>query len=357
MQAMATAVENAEFVLMCMSNSYKRSVYCQAEAEYAFHCKRYLLPIIVRQGYRPDGWLGLLLGSRIYIDFGRFEFKKACQLLLNEVTLQRKNQLDIHGINQHETYLDMEPITPKEIRTMELKYLSNEDIDRDTSNANYHSIPVNEWTRKDVLDFLFDSNLRLMMPLCESMTGCGLTKLFRICQEKPNEFYNQLNDELRSRFNGLNLPLGIFTQFLGEMDQLMSSFTPPKQNIERDPIISTPTPSSQPLPPPPPILVRNIAVGPSPLSLIPLPRQLPAPVTLRLSPQQTFTTTKTSHRVHFINQTSGQPNSLPEQVGRHEPTSNFTDQTDHQLQQINTVPYRRTSYAYGTQYVQRTFFS
>ena len=36
MNAMADAVENSEFVIMCMSDSYKQSTYCQAEAEYAF---------------------------------------------------------------------------------------------------------------------------------------------------------------------------------------------------------------------------------------------------------------------------------------------------------------------------------
>ncbi|CAF4792092.1 unnamed protein product, partial [Rotaria magnacalcarata] len=44
-QAMTDAVENSEFIIICMSDSYKRSAYCQAEAEYAFRCKRRLLPV------------------------------------------------------------------------------------------------------------------------------------------------------------------------------------------------------------------------------------------------------------------------------------------------------------------------
>jgi hypothetical protein len=350
-----------------MSDSYKRSVYCQAEAEYAFHCQRYLLPIIIRQGYRPDGWLGLLLGSRIYINFARFDFKKACQLLLNEVNLQRKNQQGgIHRINQHELYIDTEPITPKTIGTKEKTFLSNKDIDRDTSNATYRSISIHKWTQKDVLDFLFDKNLRLMIPLCESMTGCGLIKLFRICQEKPNEFYNQLNYELRSRFDGLTLPLAIFTQFLGEIDRLINSLTPPMKNLQRNSIISTSVSSSRPSPPPappapPPLLVRNIIVGPNPPSLLPLPRRLSVPVTLHPSPQQTvsstFRTTQTSHNVHFIDQTPVRSNFLPEKTGYYDPIQNFINETANQPQQITTVPHRRASYEYGTQYVKETFFS
>ncbi len=32
MVGMANAIENSEYVLICMSNNYKQSVYCQSEA-------------------------------------------------------------------------------------------------------------------------------------------------------------------------------------------------------------------------------------------------------------------------------------------------------------------------------------
>ena len=36
MVAMADAIENSNIVLICMSDAYKQSVYCQSEAHYAF---------------------------------------------------------------------------------------------------------------------------------------------------------------------------------------------------------------------------------------------------------------------------------------------------------------------------------
>jgi hypothetical protein len=104
MSAMADAVENSEFVMMCMSDSYKQSTYCQAEAEYAFKCKRRLLPLIMRPGYKPDGWLGFMIGSRIYVDFGRYDFETACEKLMTEISLQRRQTMPTIVINplQHE---------------------------------------------------------------------------------------------------------------------------------------------------------------------------------------------------------------------------------------------------------------
>ena len=205
-----------------MSDGYKRSVYCQAEAEYAFQCKRRLIPLIVRQAYRPDGWLGLLLGSRIYVDFGKFDFKTGCESLLNEITLQRKSQLHVEKDHEQTTsYVG----TADSHKVQPLKKYT----ERNTSNSTYQSIPVANWTNRDVLDFLCEALLYLMMPLCESLSGRGLKRLFRMCRKRPMEVYNQLTEELRSRFDEL-LPLGIFTQFLAEVDQIIHPITSSSMN-------------------------------------------------------------------------------------------------------------------------------
>ncbi|CAF4227995.1 unnamed protein product, partial [Rotaria magnacalcarata] len=73
-----------------------------------------------------------------------------------------------------------------------------------------------------------------MMPLCEFMTGRGLMKLCEMCQAAPNRFYSQLNKEFISRFNGIRLPIGIFIQFLSEIDQFTdSSSISPTQNTKK----------------------------------------------------------------------------------------------------------------------------
>jgi hypothetical protein len=261
MQAMAEAVENSEFVILCMSDSYKRSVYCQAEAEYAFHCKRRLLPLIVRQNYQPDGWLGLLIGSRIYVDFGRFEFNKACESILNEITLQKKSQLNNDKDNDHTVDEEENDSIKVVLPFIYEVHLPKEYMNRDTSCSTYHSILLDRWMKKDVIDFLFDSKLYLMMPLCESLNGQGLLKLFQMCKKKPTQFYRQLNDELRSRFDDL-LPIGIYTQFLSEVEQMIDSSVSQvsTQNIEDDAIqakLVSPSPTS---------IIKNSSIIPVPIS-------------------------------------------------------------------------------------------
>jgi len=124
--------------------------------------------------------------------------------------------------------------------------------DRKTNNSIYRNISINAWRDNDVLDYLFDLHLYPMMPLCETMSGKALIRLFRMCQKKPSRVYDQLNEELRIRFNGLTLSMGVYTQFLIEMDSLVGPtidalppiFSPASNIVERFIIMPSDSPKS-----------------------------------------------------------------------------------------------------------------
>eukprot|EP00808_Paulinella_micropora_P011998 g2700.t1 len=50
-----------------MSSMYSQSQACRTEAEYAFTLKKPLVPVKV-QDFTPRGWLGALVGSKLYFD-------------------------------------------------------------------------------------------------------------------------------------------------------------------------------------------------------------------------------------------------------------------------------------------------
>jgi hypothetical protein len=67
--AMAAAVENSEVFLYCMSAKYQESANCHAEANYAHQRKKPMLPLMLEEGYAPSGWLGFLLGTKLWYGF------------------------------------------------------------------------------------------------------------------------------------------------------------------------------------------------------------------------------------------------------------------------------------------------
>ena len=101
--AMAHAIENSQFVIICMSDSYKQSVYCQSEAHYAFQRQCHFIPVVMKQKYRPDGWLGIMVSGKIFIDFLKLDFDQAYRKLKNEIEQYRRNlgQLSVTNESSH----------------------------------------------------------------------------------------------------------------------------------------------------------------------------------------------------------------------------------------------------------------
>jgi hypothetical protein len=67
--SMAEAVENASVFLMCVSEKYYLSPNCRLEAEYAVRLQKPIIPLIMQPEYSPLGWLGIIIGGKIYYKF------------------------------------------------------------------------------------------------------------------------------------------------------------------------------------------------------------------------------------------------------------------------------------------------
>ena len=68
-EAMSAAIEDAAVVCYGISQAYKESTNCRMEAQYAHQQQKEMVPLMLEDGYRPNGWLGMLLGVRLYYQF------------------------------------------------------------------------------------------------------------------------------------------------------------------------------------------------------------------------------------------------------------------------------------------------
>ncbi|XP_018619019.1 uncharacterized protein LOC108941064 isoform X1 [Scleropages formosus] len=86
LQAMAEAVEKASVVLIGVSAKYKDSPNCRTEAEYTFELRKEIIPLMMEQNYKPDGWLGALLGTKLWIDFSeQCNFEESIKQLIRDI--------------------------------------------------------------------------------------------------------------------------------------------------------------------------------------------------------------------------------------------------------------------------------
>ena len=67
--AMSRAVEDSAVVLIGVSRAYKESTNCRLEAQYAMQREVDTVPLMLVGGYQADGWLGMLIGTRMWYGF------------------------------------------------------------------------------------------------------------------------------------------------------------------------------------------------------------------------------------------------------------------------------------------------
>lgn len=171
LQMMATAIEKASVVLICYSENYRYSKNCRTEAEYAYQKDKHVIPILLQYGYRPDGWLGILIGTKKFYDFSMYKHsftKKFSEL---------KNELD--GI-----FKGNQDVIPRPIPNPSAP---------DTSDAD--KLFLLSWRKSDLENWLQQNELQAFSGL-KSLSGQQIAFLYKLSFKAPDFFYKCLEEKL-----------------------------------------------------------------------------------------------------------------------------------------------------------------
>ncbi|CAF4125103.1 unnamed protein product, partial [Rotaria sordida] len=188
MDAMAQGIEQSHIIIVCMSEHYRKSNYCRAEAHYAFQQQRKIVPLILQKQYKPDGWLSFLIGHLLYVDFNQYEFSQAMKMLFKELKVE-----DICETNAV-------PIRPKADAAVRFPTLSVSSPKRSASPT----FPQNilQWTQKQVQDWLLEHNLVQMSRLLMNHDGRSLIYLSQYMKNcQPQQILNSLQQDSLRRIN------------------------------------------------------------------------------------------------------------------------------------------------------------
>ncbi|KAL3307405.1 hypothetical protein Ciccas_014082 [Cichlidogyrus casuarinus] len=86
LDTMAEVVEQCSVMITLFSQSYKDSASTRMESQYASNLHKPVIFVRAQEKYRPDGWLGLLLGADIYIDLsGKYPYENKIDELYHRV--------------------------------------------------------------------------------------------------------------------------------------------------------------------------------------------------------------------------------------------------------------------------------
>ncbi len=153
---MAEAVENASVFLMCVSEKYYLSPNCRLEAEYAVKLQKPIIPLIMQADYNPLGWLGIIIGGKIYYKFGgsKQSFDQTFNQMLKEVS----------------RYDSSSKMNNKSKQTLSSSFVGNYNNNLTANSSNHYdssksnktvngSKPTNEWSTRDVKQWVTSIHL------------------------------------------------------------------------------------------------------------------------------------------------------------------------------------------------------
>jgi len=167
--SMANGIEESNVVLIGLSKKYKESANCRTEAEYAYKLKKPIVPLLLEKNYEPDGWLGALLGMKLYVDISEYN--------IDEKFPDIFNQINVH------TKLDMKK--QEKLRSEELpKCYENKN-----SYEHWSEERVQNWAKNTEIDGLPDSLL--------GFDGASLKVLFDSYNRMKNFSHRTVIEDLK----------------------------------------------------------------------------------------------------------------------------------------------------------------
>ncbi|CAM4961869.1 unnamed protein product [Rotaria socialis] len=212
MTAMANAIENSEFVFVCMSDTYKQSAYCQSEAHYAFERRCHLIPLIIKQNYRPDGWLGILASGKIYVDFPKLGFEIAYERIKSEMARFRtpSNALPLPTHSS--------PNSTPAIGELIKATVQGSARGEQSASRNYPPC-INQWTNDDVRLFLTNENFGSLLPVLGNMNGRLLHEAYRKCKTYWDLMFQTFKSEVAADDQQKMLSIDTYIRFLAEIEK------------------------------------------------------------------------------------------------------------------------------------------
>ena len=195
LEAMAKAIETSDIILLCITEKYRQSINCQAEAQYAFKLQKHIVPLIMQEGYeRVDGWLGMIIGDKIYINFIKYDFIEAFRRLLHEIHMKVR-------ASNNETTTSLPIFGKTSVRP--LKTTPAPPPNPVTASNNNELDSIIKWSETDVKKWFNENNFNVkILKEMEPCDGDLLYQMHILQIEAPEFFYQSITKdksvELRS---------------------------------------------------------------------------------------------------------------------------------------------------------------
>ena len=178
--SMAKAVEGASVVLVCYSDGYKNSSNCRIEAQYAIDCKKPIIAVRMERKFKPDGWLGIILAGKFYVDLSSLKEDTNTpniDLLIKQInSIKNSDNAESQSVNRVEYPLQ----TPRPL----------------SSTQRSQKDKIKKWSCDQVKDWFIIKEQTELYDVLTGINGLALTSLWELKRNDIGTLCNQLDAEI-----------------------------------------------------------------------------------------------------------------------------------------------------------------
>jgi hypothetical protein len=148
--------------------------------------------MLMQSGYKPSGWLGIIIGAKLYVDFAQFQFDAAFDLLIREIRAVRGDS------GEKQCSPTRKSIGQRLRKRIFLCFSVStiDEISRTTTMMVSDPRPRNviHWTTNDIIDWLRVERLEIFERSLINFTGDVLWELYKVKHHVRRSLVVETND-------------------------------------------------------------------------------------------------------------------------------------------------------------------
>ncbi|CAF4028111.1 unnamed protein product [Rotaria sordida] len=204
LESMAEAVENSSIILICMNEQYKQSYYCRLEAEYATELRKPCIPCLMQPRFRPYGWLGIIKGAKIHVDFATLPFEEAFSILIREI--ETIKQVDRQVGNNEDNIKDHPPHGTRYSTIDTINTITESKQNKPVKSTSQSQHITTNWDTTAVQQWLEQIGLSDLKRAFMNIDGKLLWQLYQMKQLASDSYYKFLDKYIDRLHIALSMP-------------------------------------------------------------------------------------------------------------------------------------------------------
>ena len=224
---MSENIKQSICILICITEKYRQNVHNQIESQYAFRLNKKILPLIMQDNYENvSGWMNIILGDRILINFQKYEQDECFQQIKHEIKACQEEANTTRAstvLTTSHTLGDAESTGRRSSSASHHNHhhhTSSGTVRHRRKSSSIINATILKWSPEECKDWFTKNNINLSIyEYLQPCSGVVLNQIYDMKCNAPEFYYQAMSKTKNSNMSSISL----FTFHLSKLFETSSS--------------------------------------------------------------------------------------------------------------------------------------